>query len=93
VEPDLCSACHDLGYNTLIKVKTGNTNIARARVGARVFTASSTMSGEQACLVVAQKAAAALRADSARIERYKHLSMFVSRAVLYLKFSAKAVPA
>lgn len=86
VEPDLCSACAELGYNTLIKVKRGNDNIATARVGGRTYRASCTAGDREACVRLAEKVALAVRAESGRVERYKTLSLHRGRAALYLTF-------
>ena len=87
VTGDLCSACFD-GFNTLIRVKRGETNIATVRVGGRTHRASCTSSAEEACNRVAAKAAAAVRASAWRVERYQVLSLKAARAGLFLEFGS-----
>ena len=91
VEADLCSACQT-GFNTQIKVKRGNTNVASVRVGGKYHRASSTNSEEVACRVCARKAAAFVRATAWRVERYRTLSLEAGRAALYLEFSEGEKP-
>lgn len=88
VEADLCSACAEFGATVPIRIKLGNTNIAQAKAGGKMFRASSTSCGLNACLAVAEKAAMALRADSGRVEHYKELTGFAGRAVLVVTFKA-----
>lgn len=86
VSADLCSACA-AGWNTLIRVKRGNDNVASVRVGKRTYRASSTSSEITACERAAQKAAAAVGAKAWRVERYRTLSDKGGRAALYLEFT------
>ena len=87
VEAELCSVCAERGYRYEIRVRYGgNTNVASARIGGRTLRASSTASGRQACLDLAQKAAASVRADSAKVERFRAFSPRADSAVLYMTF-------
>lgn len=86
VEEDLCSACQERGFNTLIRVKRGNDNFATVRLGAKTFRASSTACGEWAAERVMEKAARAVHARAWRMERYHTLSMNAARAALFLEF-------
>lgn len=86
VTEDLCSACAE-GFNTLIRVKRGNDNIASVRVGGKTHRASCTSSELTACERVAEKAAAFVYAAAWRVERYHTLSIKAGRAGLNLKFA------
>ena len=85
VSADLCSACA-AGFNTLIRVKRGNTNVASVRVGGKTYRASSTGSEFRACECVAEDAADAVGAKSWRVDRYQTLSITAGRAALFLEF-------
>jgi hypothetical protein len=85
VSEDLCSACA-AGWNTLIRVKRGNTNIASVRVGGRTYRASSTCLELHACERVAEKVTEAVRAKGFRVERYHTISITAGRAALFLEF-------
>jgi hypothetical protein len=88
VAEDLCSACSDIGYNTLIRIKRGNDNIASCRVGNKTYRVSSTSSEGYATLRLAEKIRIAVRAKTANVARYQTLSMVAARAALYLEFQA-----
>ena len=85
VSEDLCSACAN-GFNTLIRVKRGNTNVASVRVGGRTYRASSTSLELVACERAAEKALKAVHARGFRVERYQTLSIKAGRAALFLEF-------
>ena len=87
---DLCSACA-AGYNTLIRVKRGNDNIAMVRVGGRTHRASSTSSEVIACERAAQKAMVFVQANAWRVERYRTFSLKTGQASLFLEFAEQAV--
>lgn len=96
VSEDLCSACAE-GFNTLIRVSRGNTNVAAVRVGGKTFRCSSTSSELSACRGAADKAAVAVRANTWRVEQYRTLSMRdrtlsmrAGRAALFLEFAEGA---
>ncbi len=86
VEEDLCSHCQELGYNTLIRIKRGNDNVATARVGNKTYRASSTACDMFAAQRLAEKICVAVRATAVRVERLTYLSIKDSRAGLYLEF-------
>jgi hypothetical protein len=88
VEQDLCSACAEGGFNTLIRVKRGNENIASARVGNKTYRCSCTSSEGHATLHLAEKIRVAVRAKTATVARYRTLSMEAAMAALYLEFQA-----
>lgn len=85
VGEDLCSACAE-NYNTLIRVKRGNTHVASVRVGGRTYRGSATSDEVTACERAAVKAAAAVRAKAWRVERYHTISIMAGRAALFLEF-------
>jgi hypothetical protein len=85
VSEDLCSACTE-GFNTLIRVKRGNDNVASVRVGGRTYRASCTTSEMGACESAARKAATAVHATAWRVQRYQTLSVLAGRAALFLEF-------
>jgi hypothetical protein len=74
----------------LIRVKRGTENIAKVRIGNKTFAASRTCGDLDACVSLAGKVAAALRADSAVVERYKVVSLHAGRAALRLTFDVRA---
>jgi len=84
VSADLCSACAS-GFNTLIKVKRGETNVAAVRVSGKTYRASSTSSEQHACEAVAAKVAKAVNASAWRVEQYRTLSLQAGRAALFLE--------
>jgi hypothetical protein len=72
----------------MIRVKLGSDNVACVRVGRRTFRASATESSRRAALRLTEKVAIAVRAESARYEQYRALSMMAGSAVLRLTFKA-----
>jgi hypothetical protein len=89
VDKDLCSACA-AGWNGLIRIKRGNTNVASIRVGNQTLHASATSSDTAAAIAVAAKAAKAAGAHDWRVERVHVLSIKVGRAGLFLDFNVPA---
>ena len=90
VEPDLCSVCRDRGRSLYVRIVRGNDNVAKVVLGGRTLRCSCTMGGQEAAERLARKAAEAVGAAEARIERYRTLSLQIARAVLVLRFAPAA---